>query len=51
MANLNQTILVAGETGYQGSVVARHLLQRGNFAVRALVREIDATLNYFLILV
>ena len=39
MNNSNQTILVTGATGNQGGAVARHLLQRGNFAVRALVRD------------
>ncbi|MBD2260341.1 NmrA/HSCARG family protein [Pseudanabaena sp. FACHB-2040] len=32
-------ILVTGATGNQGSAIARHLLQRGNFKVRALVRD------------
>lgn len=35
----NQTILVTGATGNQGGAVARHLLQRGNFMVRAFVRD------------
>jgi uncharacterized protein YbjT (DUF2867 family) len=39
MANLNQTILVTGATGNQGGIVARHLLQRGKFRVRAMVRD------------
>lgn len=39
MANSNQTILVTGATGNQGGAVARHLLQRGNFTVRAFVRN------------
>ncbi|MBP5977780.1 NmrA/HSCARG family protein [Brasilonema sp. CT11] len=39
MANSNQTILVTGATGNQGGAVARHLLQRGNFTVRAFVRD------------
>jgi len=39
MENSNQTILVTGATGNQGSAAARHLLQRGNFTVRALVRD------------
>jgi uncharacterized protein YbjT (DUF2867 family) len=39
MENSNQTILVTGATGNQGGVVARHLLQRVNFKVRALVRD------------
>lgn len=34
-----KTILVTGATGNQGGAVARHLLQRGNFAVRAFVRD------------
>ncbi len=37
--NIKQTILVTGATGNQGGAVARHLLQRGNFAVRAFVRD------------
>lgn len=37
--NTKQIILVTGATGNQGSAVARHLLQRGNFAVRAFVRD------------
>ncbi|MBN4001680.1 NmrA/HSCARG family protein [Nostoc sp. LPT] len=32
-------ILVTGATGNQGGAVARHLLQRGNFTVRAFVRD------------
>lgn len=32
-------ILVTGATGNQGGAVSRHLLQRGVFAVRALVRD------------
>ncbi len=32
-------ILVIGATGNQGSAIARHLLQRGNFKIRALVRD------------
>ncbi|MBW4593556.1 MAG: NmrA/HSCARG family protein [Brasilonema angustatum HA4187-MV1] len=39
MENSNQTILVTGATGNQGGAVARHLLQRGNFTVRAFVRD------------
>jgi uncharacterized protein YbjT (DUF2867 family) len=39
MENSNRTILVTGATGNQGSAVAHHLLQRGNFTVRALVRD------------
>lgn len=39
MAPSNQIILVTGATGNQGGAVARHLLQRGVFAVRALVRD------------
>lgn len=34
-----RTILVTGATGNQGGAVARQLLQRGNFAVRAFVRD------------
>ncbi len=30
-----QIILVTGATGNQGGAVARHLLKRGNFKVRA----------------
>jgi uncharacterized protein YbjT (DUF2867 family) len=32
-------ILVIGATGNQGGAIARHLLQRGNFKVRAFVRD------------
>ncbi len=39
MENSNQTILVTGATGNQGGAVARHLLQRNNFTVRAFVRD------------
>jgi uncharacterized protein YbjT (DUF2867 family) len=39
MTNPNQVILVTGATGNQGGAVAHHLLQRGAFAVRALVRN------------
>jgi uncharacterized protein YbjT (DUF2867 family) len=39
MADLNQTILVTGATGNQGGAVARHLLQAGQFKVRAMVRD------------
>ena len=39
MANSNKTILIIGATGNQGGAVARHLLQRGQFVVRALVRD------------
>ncbi|WP_009630189.1 NmrA/HSCARG family protein [Synechocystis sp. PCC 7509] len=37
--NAQQIILVIGATGNQGGAVARHLLQRGKFKVRALVRD------------
>lgn len=37
--NAEQIILVIGATGNQGGAVARHLLQRGKFKVRALVRD------------
>ncbi|MEP0873136.1 NmrA/HSCARG family protein [Trichocoleus desertorum AS-A10] len=37
--NTERLILVTGATGNQGSAIARHLLQRGNFKVRALVRD------------
>jgi uncharacterized protein YbjT (DUF2867 family) len=37
--NAERLILVTGATGNQGGAVARHLLQRGNFRVRALVRD------------
>jgi uncharacterized protein YbjT (DUF2867 family) len=39
MENSNQTILVTGATGNQGGTVARHLLQRSKFKVRAMVRD------------
>jgi uncharacterized protein YbjT (DUF2867 family) len=39
MENLNQTILITGATGHQGGAIARHLLQRSNLMVRALVRD------------
>lgn len=39
MKNLIQTILVTGATGQQGGAVARELLRRGKFAVRAFVRD------------
>jgi uncharacterized protein YbjT (DUF2867 family) len=39
MDNSNRTILVTGATGNQGGAVARELLKRGNFAVRAFVRN------------
>ena len=35
-------VLVTGATGAQGGSVARHLLRRGRFAVRALTRNPDA---------
>ena len=37
--NAQRLILVIGATGNQGGAVARHLLQRGKFNVRALVRD------------
>jgi uncharacterized protein YbjT (DUF2867 family) len=37
--NAEQIILVIGATGNQGGAVARHLLERGKFKVRALVRD------------
>jgi uncharacterized protein YbjT (DUF2867 family) len=37
--NAERLILVTGATGNQGSAIARHLLQRSNFKVRALVRD------------
>jgi uncharacterized protein YbjT (DUF2867 family) len=39
MANSDRIILVTGATGNQGGAVARHLLQRGKFKVRAMVRD------------
>ncbi|OWY68963.1 NmrA family protein [cyanobacterium TDX16] len=41
MENSNQTILVTSATGNQGGAVARHLLQRGKFKVRTLVRDLN----------
>ncbi|MEH2198270.1 NmrA/HSCARG family protein [Nostoc sp.] len=37
--NPEQFILVTGATGNQGGAIARHLLQRGKFQVRAMVRD------------
>ncbi|MBN3906185.1 MAG: NmrA/HSCARG family protein [Nostoc sp. NMS1] len=37
--NAERIILVTGATGNQGGTVARHLLQRGKFKVRAMVRD------------
>jgi uncharacterized protein YbjT (DUF2867 family) len=37
--NADRIILVTGATGNQGGTVARHLLQRGKFKVRAMVRD------------
>lgn len=37
--NTEQIILVTGATGNQGGAIARHLLQRGKFKVRAMVRD------------
>ncbi len=39
MASSDRIILVTGATGNQGGSVARHLLQRGKFKVRAMVRD------------
>lgn len=39
--NLERIILVTGATGNQGGAVARHLLQHGNFKVRAFVRDLN----------
>ncbi|MEH2182265.1 NmrA/HSCARG family protein [Nostoc sp.] len=36
---VERIILVTGATGHQGGAVARHLLQHGNFKVRAFVRD------------
>jgi uncharacterized protein YbjT (DUF2867 family) len=41
MEDLSKVILVTGATGNQGGAIARHLLQRGNFTVRAFVRDQD----------
>jgi uncharacterized protein YbjT (DUF2867 family) len=35
----DQTILVTGATGHQGAAIARELLRRGHFNVRALARD------------
>ena len=37
--NADRIILVTGATGNQGGAIARHLLQRGKFKVRAMVRD------------
>ncbi|WP_193198965.1 NmrA/HSCARG family protein [Nostoc sp. MG11] len=37
--NPERLILVTGATGNQGGAIARHLLQRGKFKVRAMVRD------------
>ncbi|KAM3095856.1 NmrA/HSCARG family protein [Phormidesmis sp. 146-12] len=39
MESLRKVILVTGATGNQGGAIARHLLQRGKFTVRAFVRD------------
>ncbi|MDF5722633.1 MAG: NmrA/HSCARG family protein [Rhizonema sp. PD37] len=39
LLNTERLILVTGATGNQGGAVARHLLQNGNFKVRAFVRD------------
>ncbi|MEH2294438.1 NmrA/HSCARG family protein [Nostoc sp.] len=39
--NEKRLILVTGATGNQGGAVARHLLQRGKFTVRAFVRDLN----------
>ena len=39
---MNKTILVIGATGAQGGSVARHLLARNEFAVRAMTRNPDS---------
>jgi uncharacterized protein YbjT (DUF2867 family) len=39
MENLSQAVLVTGATGNQGGTVARHLLQRGKYKVRAMIRD------------
>jgi uncharacterized protein YbjT (DUF2867 family) len=41
MKDSNKTILVTGATGNQGGAIARHILQRGNFKVRAFVRDVN----------
>lgn len=41
MASSDRIILVTGATGNQGGTVARHLLQRGKFKVRAMVRDLN----------
>ena len=37
--NTERLILVTGATGSQGGAIARHLLEHGNFTVRAFVRD------------
>ena len=41
METAQQTILVTGATGNQGGAVLRHLLKRGSFTVRAMVRNLN----------
>ena len=41
METTRKTLLITGATGNQGGAVLRHLLKRGLFTVRAMVRSID----------
>jgi uncharacterized protein YbjT (DUF2867 family) len=42
MANSKRTVLVTGATGKQGGAVARELLSRGGYRVRAMTRKPDS---------
>ena len=44
--NAERLILVTGATGNQGGAVAPHLLQRGDFRVRAFVTQTSPPLKH-----